>query len=74
MAARAEWFIVIAIQISPAFGRNMHQPQVEDSDMRLATATMATLLAGFQCLAVCHALAGETENQNVAEIPWPTKS
>src|ERR1700688_3744538 len=74
MASRAEWFIVTAIQASPALGRNMHRPQVEDSDMRLATAMMATLLAGFQCLAVCHALAGETENQNVAEIPWSTKS
>ena len=42
--------------------------------MRLAIATMATLIAGFQCLATCQASAGETENQNAAEIPWPTKS
>src|SRR4029077_14291790 len=46
----------------------------ENSDMRLATATMAALLVGFQCLSACHALAGETENQNLAETPWPTKS
>jgi CubicO group peptidase (beta-lactamase class C family) len=46
----------------------------ENSDMRLARATMAALLAGFQCLSAGHAFAGETENQSSTEILWPTKS
>ena len=42
--------------------------------MHLRTATMAALLAGFQCFAGCNASAGETEAQASAETPWPTKS
>ncbi|HZC96110.1 MAG TPA: serine hydrolase, partial [Bradyrhizobium sp.] len=42
--------------------------------MHLRTATMAALLAGFQCLAGYPSLAGEAGEQAVAEIPWPTKS
>jgi CubicO group peptidase (beta-lactamase class C family) len=75
LASRAEWFILAQPRLAPAFGRNVHEFQVrENSDMRLARATMAALLAGFQCLSACHAFAGETENQSPTEIPWPTKS
>ena len=42
--------------------------------MHLRIATMAALLAGFQCLAGCAAFAGATDDQVSQETLWPTKS
>src|ERR1700720_2221832 len=42
--------------------------------MHLRIATMAALLAGFQCLAGCAASAGATDDQALQETLWPTKS
>src|SRR6202035_5447510 len=52
----------------------MSERQSGNAHMHLRTATMAALLAGFQCFAGCNASAGETEAQASAETPWPTKS
>jgi CubicO group peptidase (beta-lactamase class C family) len=42
--------------------------------MHLRIATMAALLAGFQCFVGCDASAGTNDGEGSAEIPWPTKS
>jgi CubicO group peptidase (beta-lactamase class C family) len=42
--------------------------------MHLRIATMAALLAGFQCFVGCNASAGTNDGEGSAEIPWPTKS
>jgi CubicO group peptidase (beta-lactamase class C family) len=48
--------------------------QPENARMHLRIATMAALLAGFQCLAGCAASAGAADDQVPQEILWPTKS
>src|SRR5258708_35952473 len=48
--------------------------QPENANMHLKIATIAALLAGFQCLAGCDAFAGATEDQVSQETLWPTKS
>jgi CubicO group peptidase (beta-lactamase class C family) len=53
---------------------NFCERQSGNAHMHLRTATMAALLAGFQCFAGCNASAGESEAQASAEPPWPTKS
>jgi CubicO group peptidase (beta-lactamase class C family) len=52
--------------------RGRRQP--ENANMHLRIATMAALLAGFQCLAGCAAFAGATDDQVSQETLWPTKS
>jgi CubicO group peptidase (beta-lactamase class C family) len=42
--------------------------------MHLRIATMAALLAGFQCFVGCNASAGPPDGQGSPETPWPTKS
>jgi len=48
--------------------------QPENANMHLKIATIAALLAGFQCLAGCDAFAGAAEDQVSQETLWPTKS
>jgi CubicO group peptidase (beta-lactamase class C family) len=42
--------------------------------MRLRTATIAALVAGFQCFAGYHAPVGAADGQDLQEVLWPTKS
>jgi CubicO group peptidase (beta-lactamase class C family) len=42
--------------------------------MHLGLATVAVLLAGFQCFAGCAAAAEAADSQDPQRIPWPTKS
>jgi CubicO group peptidase (beta-lactamase class C family) len=42
--------------------------------MHLRIATMAALLAGFQCFAGCNGSAGAADDQGSQETFWPTKS
>jgi CubicO group peptidase (beta-lactamase class C family) len=42
--------------------------------MRLRIVTIAALVAGFQCFAGYNAPVGATDNQDLQEVVWPTKS
>jgi CubicO group peptidase (beta-lactamase class C family) len=72
VAFRTECLIISTTFASPSF--NVDERQSENARMHLRIATMAALLAGFQCLAGCAAAAGATDDQVPQEIPWPTKS
>jgi hypothetical protein len=64
-----KWFIFPQACASAPLHFNVYERQSENADMHLRTATMAVLLAGFQCFA-----GGNVSAEETPETPWPTKS
>jgi len=58
----------------PPLNSNVYERRLENADMHLRIATMAALLAGFQCFAGCNGSAGAADDQGSQETLWPTKS
>src|SRR5712671_5603530 len=70
----AEWFILLQPAPVPPLNFNVYERRLENADMHLRIATMAVLLAGFQCFAGCNGSAGAADDQGPQETLWPTKS
>src|SRR6266446_662635 len=70
----AEWFMLLQSAPVPPLNSNVYERRLENADMHLRIATMAALLAGFQCFAGCNGSAGAADDQGSQETLWPTKS